>query len=60
VRQPDEPAGQSHTIATYRWIPTIIRLLLMAEAFAMDWIGIDPLMARAILFDIRMRFALAR
>lgn len=58
--QSDAPVGQSNTVSTYRWSPTIVRLLLTAEAVAMDWIGIDPLMARAVLFDIRMRFAFAR
>ena len=58
--QLDEPKGQSNTVSTYRWSPTFVRLLLTAEAVAMDWIGIDPLMARAVLFDIRRRFAFAR
>jgi hypothetical protein len=58
--QLDAPAGQSITVSTYRLSPTIVRLLLTIEAMAMDWIGIDPLMARAVLFDIRMRLALAR
>lgn len=60
LRQPDEPKGQSKTLSMYRLSPTIVRLLLTAEAVAMEWIGIDPLMARAVLLDIRMRFAFAR
>lgn len=59
-RQPDEIVGKSNPASTYRWSPTIVRLLLLAEAVAMDWFGIDPLMARAVLFDIRMRLAFLR
>ncbi len=45
---------------SYGCPPAIVRLLLAAEAVAMDWIGVDPLLVRAVAFDLRMRLAFTR